>query len=83
MDNALIARGKVEEGNARFSAVLAKLLHHRVSERIGEGFRTLVSRDNMIDGCEGTVRIEDLQAEVAHHAEGLRAGHLMDEVSAY
>ena len=36
----------------------------------------------MVDGCEGAVRVEDLQAEVTDHAECLRAGHLVNEVGA-
>ena len=82
VDDALIARGKVKESDARFGAVLSKFLHHRISERIGEGFCALVCRDDVIDGCESAVGIEDLQSKVAHHAESLRAGHLMDEVRA-
>ena len=82
VDNALIARGKVEECNAGLGAVFSEFLHHRVGERIGEGFRTLVGRNNMIDSGEGAVRVEDFQAKISHHPEGLRACHLMNEVSA-
>lgn len=36
----------------------------------------------MIDGRKGPVGVFDRDAEVTEHAEGLRAGDLVDEVSA-
>ena len=36
----------------------------------------------MIDRREGAVRHRDLQFQIAQHAEGLRTGHLVDEVRA-
>ena len=83
VDDALVAGGKVKEGDAGLGAVLPKLLHHRVGERVGEGLGALVGRDDVVDRGEGAVRIEDLEAEVADHAESLRARHLVDEVGAY
>ncbi len=58
----------------------AQLLDHCVGERIGEGLRKLIGRHYMIDGRERTMRHRDLQPEIAHHAERLRARHLMDQV---
>ena len=82
VDDALFAGGQIKEGDAGLGAVLAQLLDHRVGERVGEGFLRLVRRDDVIDGCEGAVRIENLQPEVAQHAKSLRTRHLMDEVGA-
>ena len=82
MNDALLAAGKIEEGNSGFGAVLTEFLHHGVGERVGEGLGSLVGRYDVIDGCEGAVRIENLESEVTNHAKGLGAGHLVNEVSA-
>ena len=82
MDDALIPRRKVKEGDSTLGTILAQFLHHRVGKGIGEGFGTLVSRHDVIDGREGAVRIENFQSKFTYHAEGLGTGDLVDEVGA-
>ena len=82
VDDPLLAGGKVEKGHAGLGAVPAEFLDHRVGEGVRERFGALVGRDDVVDGRERAVGIENLQAEVAEHAESLGARHLVDEVGA-
>ena len=82
VDDPLIATGQIKEGHAGLGAVLTELLDHRIGEGIGERLGPLIGRDNVIDRGKGAVRIENLQAEIAKHPEGLGARHLMDEMCA-
>jgi hypothetical protein len=47
-----------------------------------QGLVALVGGDDVIDRGKGPMGIAHLEAEVAEHAEGLRAGDLVDEVGA-
>ena len=75
-----VARSKkVMPNSAQF---FAQLVHHRLGERIAVRLGQLVRRNDVVDRREGAVRHRDLQAEIAQHAEGLGAGHLVDEMRA-
>jgi len=67
-----LPEGRSKKVTPDLGAVLAEFLHHRVGEGIGKGLLVLVGRDDVVDRGEGAVRVEDLQAQVAEHAEGLR-----------
>ena len=82
VDNALLAGGEVEKGDAVFRAVLAERFDHGIGEIVTERLHALVGRHDVIDGGEGAVRIKHLEPEVAKHAERLGAGDLVDEVGA-
>jgi len=82
VNDALIAAGQIKKGNTGFGAVLAQFLDHRIGEGIGERFLALIRRNDVIDGGEGAVGIENLQAKVTKHPKGLRARHLVNEVRA-
>ena len=47
-----------------------------------KGSSSLVGGDDVVDSGEGAVRVFYLQAKIPEHTEGLRAGHLVDEVGA-
>ena len=80
--DALLAGGAVEERDAELRAIAAQLVHHRLRERVAVGLDQLVGGHDVVDRGERAVRHRDLQAEVAEHAESLRAGDLVDEVGA-
>ena len=80
--DALLARGAVEERDPELRAITAELVHHRLRERVAVRLDQLVGRHDVVDRRERAVRHQYLEAEVAQHAEGLRAGHLVDEVGA-
>ena len=70
----------VEHRDPVLFAVLAQLLDHGVGERILERFHAAVGRHDVIDRRERALGHQYRQVAVAEHAEGLRAGHLVDEV---
>ena len=80
--DALMAAGAIEETDAELAAVALDRAHHRLGLFVGERARLGVRRDDVIDGREGALRKQHLQAELAQHLERLRAGHLVDEVQA-
>ncbi len=80
MHNPLFAAGQVKIGDAEFLGVPAQFLNHRVCQGVGEGFLTLIGRDNVIDRGKGSVWILHRQPAIPEHPESLRAGHLMNEV---
>ena len=82
VDDALLARGAVKEGDAELGAVFADLVHHGLRERILVGLDQLIGRDDVVHRGEGAVRHEDLETKVAEHAESLRGCDLVDEVRA-
>ena len=77
-----LPRRAVEERDAELRAALAQLLDHRVRQRVGVGLAHLVRRDDVVHRRERAVRHGHLEAQVAHHAEGLRARDLVDQVGA-
>ena len=62
VDDALLAGWNVEEGDTEFGAVFAEFLDHGVSQRILEGFDSLIGRNNMVDRGKGAIGEGDLQA---------------------
>ena len=82
VDDALLAGGEVEKGDAVFGAILPERLDHGVCEVVAERFDAFVGGDDVIDCGESAFRVENLEPEVAEHPERLRAGYLVDEVCA-
>ena len=82
MHDALLARGHVKKLDPGFGAIFAQLLDHGIGQLVGEWLLALVGRHNVVYRGKGALRVEDLQIKVAQHAEGLRAGHLVNEVRA-
>jgi len=82
VDDALLAGGAVEEGDAELGAVFTQLVHHGLGEVVLVGLDELVGRNDVVNGREGAVRESDFETEVAQHAEGLGGGDLVDEVGA-
>ena len=80
VDDALLAAGEVEIGDAGLAGVLVQFLDHRLGERVGKRGDLAVGGDDMVHRREGAMRVGDLEAEVTQHAEGLRAGHFVNEV---
>ena len=81
VDDALFSRLKVEVGDVEVIAVLTDGLDHFSSERVG-GLVLINGRDDVVDGCEGALGILNRKAELAEHAEGLRARHFVNKVRA-
>ena len=80
VNDALLAAGKAEIGDAEVLGVLVEFLDHRLGERIGKRRDLAVGRDDVIDGGEGAVGIGHFKIQITQHAKGLRAGDLMDEM---
>ena len=80
VDDALAAAGGVEEGDPELLAARLEVGGHRLGHRVGEGPGRVLRRDDVVEGREGAVRAEDLQAALPEHLEGLGAGDLVDEV---
>jgi hypothetical protein len=80
--DALLARRAIKEGDAKIRAVLAQFIHHGLGQRIVVRLNHLVGRHDVVDRGKRAVRHEDLEAQIAHHAERLRARDLMNQVCA-
>ena len=81
MHDPLLSARQVKESHSVFLAIAAQLPDHRIGQRIREWLLALVGRYDMVYRSERSMRIGDLQIEIAQHAKGLRAGHLVNEVS--
>jgi len=82
VDDALVARGHVKKRDARFGAVGAQGLDHGIGQLVGKRLLALVGRHDVVHGRKGAFGMGHPEAEIAQHAERLRAGDLMDEVRA-
>ena len=80
--DALLARRAIEKRDPKLRAILAQFIHHGLRERIAIRFDHLVGRDNVVHRRERALRKRHLQAEIAQHAEGLRARDLVDQMRA-
>ena len=82
VNDALLAARKVEELDPVIVAIFTKGLDHGIRESIAEGLLALIGRNDVIHGCKGAGRVENLQTQIPQHAECLWAGDLVNEVRA-
>src|SRR5690606_29391562 len=74
------AGGKIEELDAELTTGLLELHDHALGERVAEWAQPRVRRHDVVDGREGLLRVGDAELQIAEHAEGLRAGYLVEQV---
>ena len=80
MHDALASAGFVEELDAAFTHVALDLHEHLLGHGVKQRPVGAVGGNDVVDGGEGAAGIADAEAALAEHAEGLRAGDLMDQV---
>ena len=82
VDDALLARRHVEQGQAEVLHVAVHVRGHVLRHRVGVGPRLIRRRDDVVERAEGPLGHPHLQLGVLQHLERLRRRHLVDEVQA-
>ena len=80
MNDALLTSVSIEKADAVVFSIFAESFDHLLRNRIRVRLFDFVSRHNVVDCREGTMRELHFETQVAKHAEGLRAGHLVNQV---
>ncbi len=80
MHDPLLAAPRIEKRDPIQLAVLANLLHHRISQAIRVRLLRLIRRHNMVHRRKRAARVAHRQPKVAQHPKCLRARHLVNEV---
>ncbi|MEZ5394384.1 MAG: hypothetical protein R2724_16335 [Bryobacterales bacterium] len=82
VDDALVGSAHVGQRHAKLTAVCAELLDLLAGDLVGNDAQPVGrSGDGVIHRCRhGVVGSADLETAIAQALEGLRRGHLMDEV---
>ena len=81
VNDALFTRAQVEISYPKVIAIFLECLHHFRRERILRGV-LVDGGDDVIDRGKSAGRKFHLESEIAEHAEGLRRGHLVNQVRA-
>jgi len=82
MDDPLPAAVQIKEWDAELLAVSGQVDGHLLSHRVGEGTELRGGRNDVVDGRKGPLGVADREPGLAYHLEGLRAGHLVEQVQA-
>ena len=80
VDDPLVGRAQAVERDPELGAVVGQLLDLGGRDEVGDRQGPIVGRDRMVGGRHGLARPADRQPALAQAGEGLRAGHLVDEV---
>ena len=80
VDDALLDVAQRVQPHAELGAVLAQRLQLRARDRVGDGLVDVEGRGVVILGRDGEVEAPHLAAGLAEAVEGLRAGHLVQQV---
>ena len=80
VDDALLDVAERVQPDAELGGVLAQRLDLGARHRVGDRLVPVERRDVVVLGGQGQVRAADRAAGQAQAVEGLRAGHLVDEV---
>ncbi len=82
VNDALLTARKIEKLDPMIVAIFPKRLDHSIRKSITEWLVALVGRNDVVYGCKGAGRVENLQTQIPQHSECLWAGDLVDEVRA-
>src|SRR5262249_42152842 len=72
--------GRREVAHAELGDVALEVVEHLLGHRIGERAGLAVRRDDVVDGREGALGVEDPQPAIPQHGERLWRGDLVDEM---
>ena len=81
MNDTLLTGVSIEKADTVVFGIFAQSFNHLLSDRIRVRLFDFVSRHDVVDRRKSTMGVLHWETQVAKHAERLRAGHLVNQVS--
>ena len=80
MYHPLLTSIRIKEGDIVVCAICTQLFDHALCEWIAVRLHCFIGWHDVVDSCEGAMRILNLQASITQHSESLRTRHLVNQV---